>query len=166
MVFDSFTETQAHILTGLMRQAKTLDPARNKFLPQFDEYRIATGMLREIVRAFRDLPIHVVITALQREDTDELTGRTKIRPRLLPTFADELPGFLDAELYLHATTANQGEVDSEGVAADDEGVTVIRNALIKPTGKYAAKIRAPKGTNPPDFITDPTFDAVVDLLGL
>ena len=166
VVFDSFTETQAHILTGLMRKAKALDETRDKFLPQFGEYRIATGMMREIVRAFRDLPIHVVITALQREDTDDLTGRTKVRPRLLPTFADELPGFLDAELYLYAATPQKGEVDGEGVAADDEGVTVIRNALLKPTGKYAAKIRAPKGSEPPDYLTDPTFDKVVELLGL
>ena len=166
VVFDSFTETQAHILKGLMRKAKALDPTRDEHLPQFDEYRVATGIMRAIIREFRDLPIHVVITALQREDKDDLTGRVRIRPRLLPTFADELPGFLDAVLYLHATTANKGEVDEEGIAADDEGVTVIRNALIKPTGKYAAKIRAPKGTDPPDFITDPTFDNVAELLGL
>jgi hypothetical protein len=122
--------------------------------------------MREIIRAYRDLPLNLVVTALQREDTDEMTGRSKIRPRLSPTLADEVPAFMDAALYLYAATPKGGEVDKEGVSPDEEGITVVRNALLKPTGKYLAKARIPRGKEAPDFVTDPTFDTIADLLGL
>lgn len=166
VVIDSFSETQAAVLKDIMGAVKRLDPTRDEFSPQWDEWGRLTGIMREIARAYRDLPANVIITALQREDKDDLTGRVKVRPRLSPTLADELPAYMDAVLYLYAATARAGEVDGEGVQKDDEGVTVIRNALIKPTGKYIAKARIPKGAPAPDFIADPTFEKVTDLLGL
>jgi len=166
VVIDSFSETQAAVLKDIMNNVRRDDPSRDEFMPQFGEWGRLTGIMREIARAYRDLPANVVITALQREDKDDMTGKVKIRPRLSPTLADELPAFMDAVGYLYTATPKKGEVDDEGVEADEDGQTIIRNMLIAPTGKYAAKIRAPKGSNPPEFITDPTFDSVAKLLGL
>lgn len=166
VVIDSFSETQAAVLKSIMKNVTAADSTRDEFMPQFGEWGRLTGIMREIARAYRDLPMNVVITALQREDKDEMTGRVKIRPRLSPTLADELPAFMDAVGYLYTATLKKGEVDVEGPAEDEEGMTVVRNMLLTPTGKYAAKLRAPKGTNPPEYITDPTFDEVAKLLGL
>lgn len=166
VVIDSFSETQAAVLKDIMQHVKASDPSRDEFSPLFAEWGRLTGVMREIARAYRDLPMHVVITALQREDKDDLTGRMKVRPRLSPTLADELPAFMDAVLYLYTATAAKGETDAEGVTPDEEGLTVIRNALIKPTGKYVAKCRIPAGQDSPDYISDPTFDKVAELLGV
>lgn len=166
VVIDSFTETQAAVLKSIMQNVRKDDPSRDEFMPQFGEWGRLTGIMREIARAYRDLPMNLVITALQREDKDERTGKIKYRPRLSPTLADELPAFMDAVGYLYTATPREGEVDAEGVSTDEEGQTIIRNMLLAPTGKYSAKLRAPKGTNPPEFITDPTFDQVAALLGL
>lgn len=166
VVIDSFSETQAAVLKSIMQNVREIDPARDEFMPQFGEWGRLTGIMREIARAYRDLPANLVITALQREDKDDMTGKVKIRPRLSPTLADELPAFMDAVGYLYTATPKKGEVDDEGIEADDEGQTIIRNMLLAPTGKYAAKLRAPKGSEPPEFITDPTFDQVAKLLGL
>ncbi len=166
VVIDSFSETQAAVLKDIMGAVKRSDPSRDEFSPLFAEWGRLVGVMREIARAFRDLPMHVVITALQREDKDDMTGRMKVRPRLSPTLADELPAYVDSVLYLYAATAAKGETDSEGVAADDEGVTIVRNALIKPTGKFVAKCRIPVGSPSPDFIADPTFPKVAELLGV
>lgn len=164
VVIDSLTETQAQVMKDIMRAAKKLDPTRDEFSPQWDEWGKLTGIMREIARAFRDLPMNTVITALQREDTDTMTGRVKVRPGLSPRLADELPTFMDAVLYLYASTAKKGEVDQKGVEADEDGVTIIRNALIRPSGKYTAKARIPKGSPAPEYISDPTFDKVKELL--
>jgi phage nucleotide-binding protein len=166
VVIDSFSETQAAVLKDIMGAVKKIDENRDEFAPLFAEWGKLTGVMREIARAFRDLPTNLVITALQREDKDDLTGRIKVRPRLSPTLADELPAFMDAVLYLYSASVKRGETGAEGVEADDEGVTLVRNALIRPTGKYVAKARIPKGSPSPDFIADPTFDKVADLLGL
>jgi len=166
VVIDSFSETQAAVLKDIMSKVKALDPTRDEFSPFFDEWGRLTGVMREIARAFRDLPLHVVFTAGQREDKDDLTGKVKIRPRMTPTLAEEVQMFCDAVLYLYTATLNKGEVDESGVQADDEGLTLVRNALIKPTGKYAAKARIPQGKPSPDFIPDPTFDKVAELLGV
>lgn len=161
VVIDSFSETQAAVLKDIMKVVTTLDPNRDEFAPQFGEWGRLTGVMREIARGFRDLPMNVVITALQREDTDEMTGKTKVRPKLSPSLADELPAFMDACVYLYAYAP---EVGKEGVPEDDEGLTIIRNGLLKPTGKYTAKLRAPQGSEPPDFLTDPDFQAISDLV--
>lgn len=165
VVIDSFTETQAAILKDIMRKVVDADESRDEFSPLFSEWGRLTGIMREIARAFRDLPMHVVITALQREDKDEYTGRTKVRPRLSPTLAEEVPAFMDAVLYLYSATTKKGEADADGVEADEDGITVVRNALLKPTGKYMAKCRVPVGKQAPDYIPDPTFDKVAELLG-
>lgn len=164
VVIDSITETQAAILKEIMQKAVADDGSRNEFMPQFAEWGQVTGQMRAIARAFRDLPMHTVITALTREDTDDLTGRTRVKPRLTPALAEELPAFMDACLYMYAATPKKGETGAEGVEADDDGVTIIRNALLKPTGKYVAKVRAPQGRDVPDYLTDPTFDVLAEIV--
>lgn len=169
VVIDSFSETQAAVLKDIMRGVKAQDPTRDEFMPQFGEWGRLTAVMREIARAFRDLPANVVITALQREDKDDMTGRIKIRPRLSPTLADELPAFMDLVGYLYVATAKGGEVAKKGVEVADgeeDGPTIVRNLLIKPTGKYVAKARVPRGNPHPDYIADPTFEKLVEVLGL
>ena len=166
IVIDSLTETAVAIMKEIMKAAKGPDSSRDEHAPHFPEWGKLTGVIREIVRAFRDLPTHLVITALQREDTDEMTARVKVRPGLTPRLADELPALMDAVLYLYAATQSKGEADSDGIAADEDGNTVVRNALIKPTGKYVAKARIPMGNDAPDFINNPTFTQVADLIGV
>lgn len=163
VVLDSFTETQAGILKEIMRAAVAQDDSRDEFSPLFSEWGRLTGVMREIARGFRDLPMHTIITALQREDTDELTGRVKVRPRLSPALADELPGYMDAVGYLYA----KGDViDKKAAAADGEESPIERIMLLRPTIKHVAKLRAPKGSNPPDFLVGAEFEDIAALLGV
>jgi hypothetical protein len=161
VVLDSFTESAAAILQEIMRAAVAMDAGRDVHAPQFGEWGRLTGVMREIARGFRDLPMHTVITALERSDTDELTGRVKIRPRMSPTLADELPGFMDVVGYLYS----KGDiVDGKAAAAGEEQPEIERVMLLRPTSKHVAKLRAPKGSNPPDFLIDAEFDDVAALL--
>lgn len=163
VVLDSFTETQAGILKEIMKAAVQADSSRDEFSPLFSEWGRLTGVMREIARGFRDLPMHTVITALQREDTDELTGRVKVRPRLSPALADELPGFMDAVGYLYA---KGNIVDAKALKEEGEAPEVERVMLLRPTVKHVAKLRAPKGSNPPDYLVNAEFEDVAALLGV
>lgn len=166
VVIDSLSETQATILAEIMTKTKQEDPTRDEFQPLFAEWGKLTGIMRTIIRAYRDVPANVIFTALTREDKDDLTGKVRVRPRLSPAIAEETPGFMDAVMYLATSTPRKGEMGAEGVEADEEGITIVRNALLAPTGKYAAKLRAPKGANVPEFLTDPSFDDIAKLMGL
>lgn len=163
VVLDSFTESAAAILKQIMGEAVKADPNRDEFSPLFAEWGRLTGVMREIARGFRDLPMHTVITALQREDTDELTGRVKVRPRMSPTLADELPGFMDVVGYLYA----RGDiVDAKKLKEGEEQPQVERVMLLRPTIKHVAKLRAPAGSNPPDYLVNCEFADVAALLGV
>ncbi len=166
VVIDSITETQAAILADIMREVHAQDDGRDEFAPQFSEWGKLTGVMRSVLRSYRDLETNVVFTALIREDEDELSGRVKVRPRLTPALSEEVPGFMDAVIYLGVSTPKKGEVGPEGIEANEEGVTVVRNGLLRPTGMYAAKVRSPLGEEVPDFITDPTFDDIAALMVL
>jgi len=168
VVIDSFSETQAAVLKDIMKAVVTIDPNRDEFQPQFGEWGRLVGVMREIARAYRDLPLNLVVTALAREDKDEMTGRVKVTPRLSPTLSSEVPAFMDAVIYLYTATLKGGEVDRGGVEKAESGdkVTIVRNGLLKPTGKYAAKLRVPYGKECPDYITNPTFEAIASLVGI
>ena len=153
-----------------MHEVAANDPGRDEFAPLFSEWGKVTNVMRAILRAYRDLEINVIFTALTREDKDDLTGRVKVGPRLTPAVSDDAQAFMDAVIYLAATTPKKGEVGSKGVEADEEGlrlqIDMQEKVLLKPTGKYSAKVRSPRGADVPDFLTNPTFDDVEELLDL
>lgn len=157
VVLDSFTETQAQVLKEIMVAVSERDTNRDEFTPQFQDYQRLVGVMREVVRGFRDLPMHVVITALTREDKDDMTGRVTVRPRLSPSIANEIPGFMDVVGYLYTSTDKNGEVE-------DGEMTIRRNLLLAPTGKYLAKTRAPEGTDVPTHITNPKFEDIARIV--
>lgn len=165
VVLDSLTEVQAIVLKEIMLQVVATDASRNRHRPFYDEWGMLAGIMRDVVRGFLDLPINVVFTALTREDKDEMTGHTRVQPRLQPSVAFEMPGFLDVMGYLYTATKSSGEVGKEGAGESEEGEQVIvRNLLIRPTGKYAAKIRIPAGSDAPDYIREPNWSKVQTLV--
>ena len=166
IVIDSISETSAAVLSEIMKEVAAADFTRDEFAPQFGEWGKLTGVMRAILRSYRDLDANVIFTALTREDKDDLTGRTRVRPKLTPALAEDVTSFMDAAIYLGVSTPKKGEVGAAGVEADEDGVTIVRNGLLKPTGKYMAKMRAPLGTDVPDYITDPTFEDIAGLMGL
>jgi len=162
VVIDSVSEVQAAVMTEIMRGVVAKDDSgeRNEFAPHLAEWGHLTGVMRAILRSYRDLPVNVIFTALTREDTDSLTGKVKVKPGLTPALSDDIGNFMDAVIYM-GTSAGDGEVDGE--------TEVVYNGLLKPTGKYAAKIRTPKGKGKggvPKTIVDPTFDDIARIMGV
>lgn len=157
VVIDSGSEAQAAVLSEVMRAEAADDADIDEFAPHLQHFGKVARVMREVLRGFRDLPMNVVITALTREDEDAL-GKKKVRPKFLPAVAEDFPSFLDAVVFLYPVP----EKDEEGKPI--EGGEVTRRGLLAPTGKYAAKVRAPMGTKPPTYIDNPThkdIDAIV-----
>src|SRR5690625_8048708 len=56
---------------------------------------------RDLLRKYRDLPCHLILTALERRDVDEDTGQVAYGPALSPGVQKEVLGYIDLVLYFN-----------------------------------------------------------------
>lgn len=91
VVFDSITEIH-HVLRE-NATAKRVENSRVVVDPDYvdrEDYNRMTTQMRRLIRLYRDLPCHVIFTALERtEDSGE------IRPALSPALATDVMGYVD-----------------------------------------------------------------------
>lgn len=136
VVWDSGTEIVQTVLDQVVEDAiaeqeeiiaKTRGRAgnisvRDRFDTDRDDYRKMSNMVRSLVRKWRYLPCHFVMTALVREDGGEGKGkRTVYGPKFTPALADDILGYMDQVLYLKSTR-NKGRpvYYATTVQADDD----------------------------------------------
>ena len=81
VVIDSLTEVQKVGMKALMKAVVLKFPERDPDVPSIREWGKNGTQTRDLVRAFRDLPINVIFTALPIIDSDEFNN-THIRPSL------------------------------------------------------------------------------------
>ena len=104
VVIDSATEIYQTILEQVQRkrvraaQRKGLEPDVNHV--DLADYGDMAKIFRDILRKFRDLPCHVVITALERRDIDADTSKPMYGPAVSPALQTDLLGYMDFALYL------------------------------------------------------------------
>lgn len=145
VVLDSLTEIQKFSMYNIMKQLIKEDPDRDPDIPSMREWGKNIEQIRLLVRAFRDLPMNTIFTALAKEDKDPKTGKLKNRPSLSGKLANEVAGFLDIVGYLYTKPI--------------DGV-YHRLLLTQPTDQHVAKDRS---DNFPQILQDPTMETVYDI---
>lgn len=145
VVLDSATEIYQVILeeVGGRRIERMINQGQqpDRWFTDIADYGTMSKQFRFLVRRLRDLPCHLVITALERRDVDEDTGRVAYGPAVSPALATDMMGYVDLVLV-----AKQAE--------DDKPF----RALTSTQGKYRAKDRL--GVLP-KVLNEPYFDRVV-----
>lgn len=106
-----------------------------------DDYGIATNQARKILRRFRDLPCHVVITALEKYDEKE----DAIVPAVSPAIRIDLLGMVDMVLY--------SKVDP---VTDEEDAPEFHRALTASGAKGATRGKD-RYDALPRVLVEPTF---------
>lgn len=146
--FDSLSEMHIYALMNLLEDGK---PSRDKEpdLIQQGDYGIGLVQIRRVVRALRDLPLHVFYTAHHKEDIDRKEGLVTT-VNLAGKAAIEIPGLMSVVAYLALATDEEGEAQ--------------RVLLLQNYAKIRTGVRAPWGTKIPDEIEDPTVTALLDAL--
>lgn len=96
----------------------------DEFFTDRSDYGTMSKMFRDILRKFRDLPTHFVVTALERRDVDDDTGKVQYGPAVTPGVQADLLGYVDLVLACFS--------------ADD---TKPYRALTRSAGKYRGKDR-------------------------
>lgn len=105
VVLDSLTEAQILNLYQLLHVE--IDHPLDKIYepPVFDHWNRTTQMVRRTVRAFRDLPMHVIMVCQLKIDEKDGNSRTIAFPKEL---SRTLPGFFDASGFLQSSMQGEG----------------------------------------------------------
>lgn len=143
---DSLLELASLDMLEIMNAAYQRNPENvTKEVPSPREWGICREHIREIVRAFRDLPCNVIYTAHTSVDQNE--GQpNKFQPGFAGKLKTDVPGFMDIVGYL---------------SADAQGDTVTRQMQFLGTKRVVAKDRTQKLGN---IVHDPTVPKLWALL--
>ena len=131
-VLDSYSEVSRLLLDSVTAEARLRDAAigkkRQRFAINLEDYGVASSMLRDLLRKFRDLPMHMVITALERRDIDD-NGAVKYGPAMSPAVATDTLGLVDIVGYT--------SIEQVGGDAGE----LVRSAHFTPVSRRRAKDR-------------------------
>lgn len=101
VILDSLTEIQKFNMYSIMEELVADKPDREIDVPSMREWGRNLEQMRKFVRAFRDLPMNTIFTALKKEDKNEKTGMVTTAPSLSGKLAGEVAAFLDIVGYYY-----------------------------------------------------------------
>lgn len=148
VAIDSISETHTWALLDILR--KEGPNRKDPELLEMRDYGKATVQLRRLLRAFRDLPLHVFFSAHAKEVELPRQGRVQV-PQMSGQMAEEVAGLMDIVGYLAISENEEGEAE--------------RLLLLQNYPKYRTKARTPWGVQAPDEIVNPTVTSILDTLG-
>lgn len=145
---DSISETHKWALLDILR--KEGPTRKDPDLLEQRDYGKATVLMRRMLRAFKDLPMHVFYTSHAKEIEVPREGRVRV-PDMAGQMAEEVAGLMSVVGYL-------AQFD------DDQGQT-HRTLLLHSFPRYRIKARTPWGVEIPAELEDPTITDLLDALG-
>jgi hypothetical protein len=116
------------------------------------DYGTNTNQMRKLIRAFRDLPMHVIFTALAREEKDDISGEIITRPALTDKLAEDVFGYVNVVGYYYTRL----------VKSEDGKDNIIERILqVQPFKNRVAKDGSGRLGN---GIKNPTFTKIMELI--
>ncbi len=140
---DSLTEIQKTCKDFILAKTKKEDM-------EMRDWGTLAMKIERMVRAFRDLPKHLVVTAAEDMKADKLTGEVRALPDLQGSVQTQLPYYFDEVFYAYSKEVGEGDERR-----------IRHHILTRNSGKYLGKDRS--GRLPP-VIIDPDFGKVFDLI--
>lgn len=151
VVIDSLTELQDFNMSTIMETMlrKPDHEERDPDVPGLHEWNKNSKQIRKFVRAWRDLPVSTIFTALSKQELDKMK-RPKTMVGLPGKLAREIPGFFDYVFYYYVDNIeDQGEV---------------RLLRTRKTSDIAAKARQGMKGDLPEIIGNPTMRQLYTLI--
>ncbi|QDH48946.1 Sak4-like ssDNA annealing protein [Arthrobacter phage Gisselle] len=146
--WDSITEVHAKIVSDVagarIQKARDRDVViteADEFFTDRDDYGVMSKMVNDLLRKFRDLPVHYIVTALERRDVDEKTSKVSYGPAVTPALQTSILGYTDVNLYFKAE--------------DEDGPF---RALVKGVGTFRTKDRM---GGLPKVIAQPSMERIL-----
>lgn len=159
----------AHTMQNLaLMEARNIAGKKEKDQTSQRDFGQASGLMNQWIYHYRDLRddgINVVFLAHDRlreidtEDDDSVI-LPEMGPNLMPGVAKTLTGSVNIIGY----TFIREEVTRSKVAGQKSKREVQYGLRIGPNAIYSTKIRKPKGFDLPEYIIDPTYGKLVNVL--
>lgn len=154
VVIEGVTDVCELAMQEALETAKKSDPKRDRYLPTVELWNKVQIIARNVIRQYRDLPMHVIITALDMEKKDDTTGKNYIRPSVVGKLVNELGAYFDIVGYLSVDIDNAKDFAKKGQ-------DVPRLLQLQPSEKIQAKDRSRRlGVT----IENPTLPILIHLL--
>ncbi len=150
VIIDSLTELEAYCFNQLLGITDSTRLDEETQSSEWTEYKKNHTMILRVVRAFRDLPMHVIVTAAEQYSQDE-TKKYKYSPDLTGKLSKKVQGFFDMVGYY-----SQGR--------DGDKVQRRLYVMPSPAGRYDAKHRYQEFKD--EYFTDPTIGKMLTQVGL
>lgn len=159
LVVDQITDVQ-RLSYNLVTGNTTTGPGD---IPKAHQIQHFMGILNQMVnfaKSYYSLPLHVIMTAQEKTETDTTTGLTRNAPLLWGQADTEVPGYANvvARMVHRAVTktALLKVIEDATLEKVIDGV-----ALFLPSGKYVAKDQFGRLGS---YIVDPTVTKMLDLI--
>lgn len=95
VAIDTMTELQKKNMTHVMKAMLDVHPERDPDVPSVREWGISGNQIRDIMKRFKSLNMHVFFTFHTLYKQDEVMGTIEQLPSLPGKLAPEVPGYVD-----------------------------------------------------------------------
>lgn len=150
VILDSLTEIQKFNMDSIMIDLLHKKPDMDPDVPGMREWGKNLEQCRRMVRGFRDLEMHTIMTALEKDDRDDVTGARRVLPMLSGQLARQVAAFMDVVGYYYIKQFGNGD-----------NAEYKRLLLTRATQKHTAKDRTNK-LEP--VIESPTMSMLFDMM--
>jgi hypothetical protein len=149
VVLDSLTEIQKILLEQIanaeVNKAALANQIKDPYMYERSWWGKNTEQMRRLIRAYRDLPCHTGMSALQRRDQDDDLS-VVYGPAVTPALQNDIVGYMDVVCYTTVVALN--------------GVDWFIGAF-RPMGKY---ITGDRFNMLPRVLNNPSFDRVISYI--
>ena len=136
VIIDTLSELAKLDMRHIMKEANAANPRQHLYVPSQREYLIGGERMREVVRAYRDLPCNVLFCC-HSGDAKDNSNATIFFPQFSGKLRHEIAGFIDIVGYMTADV-------EEGKFANFMQVTKTRRVAAKDrTGSLGEGIENP-----------------------
>jgi hypothetical protein len=167
VILDSITETQ-RMSFAVVTGNSNLGPGSIPTQVERQHFGKVLAQMVRLASMYYQLPLHVIMTSLERTEKDEMTGAVTVGPLLWGQSSVEVAGYahIVGRLVHRARLDNKtqkevGEANRLGIVEDAITDDTVSVALFRPSGKYAAKWQAGKGV---PYMMNPTIAKILDCI--
>lgn len=130
VVLDSLTEIQKFNMYTIMNDVVKEHTERDIDVPSMREWGRNLEQMRKFVRAFRNLEMNTIFTALATSEKNARSGMITKKPSLSGKLANEVAAFLDVVVYMYVKELNGEQERFLLTSSTEEFVAKDRSAAL------------------------------------